>query len=112
MKIKIEFTQEEKMIIANAVANEQIILENKEVAKGKFGDATYDPSGYIEINITTKFIAAFGGLVSSIYNMIKSMFFMYESFIETWFDTETKEYDKDGNEIKNNTDEIKNKEGE
>lgn len=88
MKIKIEFTKEEKGAIADTF---DCSLENDHVkgSKGKFGTAIYDPDGEISINLKADFIL-------SAIKLIKSFISPYLAFVKEWCNIE----DIDSNQIK------------
>lgn len=96
MKIKIEFEQEEKESIMDAIG-QPIEKDNNEIVEGKFGFMSYNKNGTIEINLVPDFIKAFTGLIRSVVNFIGSIIPMIESFSDKWSaDTVIKEFDDNG----------------
>lgn len=85
MKIKIEFTQEEKVAIADAVEC-PLVDDKKEGCKGKFGTVIYDPKGSIEFDIKSSFILAYVTIIKSAVLLIKSFMVTFEHFTKEWLE--------------------------
>lgn len=77
MKIRVEFTQKEKEVIANAVGS-SLKDDNKERLEGDFGTVFYDPKGYLELNLNTGVIEDLSGIIGNLVGLVKS-------FIGKWF---------------------------
>lgn len=86
MKIRIEFNNEEKEIIARGI---DVSLENdrSERMEGRFGLAEYNKDeNYIQFDIVTGFIKAYIQVIASIKGMITSFVSTFELFSDTWLD--------------------------
>lgn len=89
MKIKIEFTQEEKDTIMNSVsmASEDAEIEDHPYhIKGKFGFFKYDAKkNNIEFDLCSDFIKAYLDLGLQFVGLFKSVFKLCNNFVEYWF---------------------------
>lgn len=87
MRIRIEFGKEEKEVIMDAI-DQQHETDIAEEVVGKFGRFSYDPKGFIDINLTTDFIKAVVKLISTFMAFIMSFVDTCESFCKEWFSEE------------------------
>ena len=83
MKIRIEFSTEEKVTILNAL--EVTAKDKSEEVSGNFGRLRYDSDeNYIEFNLKTVFIKASANLIGICINTIKSLINSFKMFELTW----------------------------
>ena len=94
MKIRIEFNEMEKNVIANACGVTEITGKNdlEEVCEAKFGVFHYDPNGSIELDL--KF-----GFISDIANITGSILTLLKAFVTKWSGESTTKTFKDGVEV-------------
>ena len=92
MRITINFSREEKHVIAKSV-DANLLEDYKEVTFDEFGSVVYDPAGEIEINLKDTF-------VFDLISKIESVIDIFTGFAKRWFGkTETKMYNELGEEI-------------
>lgn len=92
MKIKVEFTQFEKAVIAD-LAEDKLDRDLREVCTGDFGHVVYNPEGSIDVELKSEFI-------SDICDKLTSLKFLFRSLIEKWDkNTKNRMFDKDGTEV-------------
>ena len=83
MKIRIEFTTDEKVALLNNIPDSRD-TESME-STGSFGTAVYNrEEQFIEVNLKSSFVKAFAQISGSIINTIKSLVGMCNMFDDTW----------------------------
>ena len=85
MKIRIEFTKEEKVAIMNATDTQLQDNDNPVTVTGKFGSVDYDPSGSIEYNLKSDFIMSIASIIDTFISLIKSLLNYFNIFEKMWF---------------------------
>lgn len=88
MKIRIDFNNEERDELLATFSKERIKkdIPNYYMATGKFGSITSDiKQNYVEINLSTKFIAAFTNIIAFFWNSIEMLVATIGDFGEDWF---------------------------
>ena len=90
MKIKIEFTQEEKNIITRMAlmeSNKKEIIDQDKKYAGNFGTVEYDcASNEINVELKTGFINASCNYFVTIYNMLKAMISTAKMYTDAWLE--------------------------
>lgn len=85
MKIKVEFTQKEKVAMMMATETTDCIDEH-ELYKGKFGSIDYDPNGSITMDLNENMVLGFSSIIGKTVSLVKSIAVFCEDFINEWFD--------------------------
>ena len=99
MKIRIEFTNNEKEAFAN-VTELPLKHDYKTTEEGKYGSFIYDPNGFMEVNLKDEFMEDIIDLTEDILDTAKAILKMFSRFTKRWTkDIVVKQFDEEGDEI-------------
>lgn len=103
MKIRIEFTKEEKNAFVEAArCDEQDLANDKEERlEGSFGKFEYDPEGSFDIDINEECVKDFAKIISKFVGVIESLYGLFKDYTEKWFDDvkDLSESEEDNKEV-------------
>jgi hypothetical protein len=91
MKIKIEFTQQEKEKIINIIRTSVTVKDDEDKhTVGAFGETKYDSTeNVITMDLKTGFVVATAHVLSSCANMIKALMNSLDMYSESWLNETT-----------------------